>query len=199
MTPGHVALTFDDGPTPAHTLALLDALRSCGARATLFNIGRNARDEPGLVLAQRAAGMWLGNHSWSHPHLTALPEQEAEDELRRTARVLRRITGAAPRLFRPPYGDTNPAVRALARRLGLTEVLWDVDTRDWAGAGPDDIVAAAEALQDGQILLMHDGYAATLEAVPRIVAALRARGLQPGMISPATGRATAPRGPHRVR
>jgi hypothetical protein len=57
---GYVALTFDDGPTATHTAALLDALRSCGARATLFNIGRNARDEPALVLAQRAAGMWLG-------------------------------------------------------------------------------------------------------------------------------------------
>jgi peptidoglycan/xylan/chitin deacetylase (PgdA/CDA1 family) len=192
-----VALTFDDGPTATHTTALLEALHSCGARATLFNIGRNARDEPALVLAQRAAGMWLGNHSWSHPRLTTLPDEEAESQLRRTGRMLRRITGTAPRLFRPPYGDTNPAIHALAERLGLTEVLWDVDARDWAGAGPDDIVAAAESLTDGQIILLHDGYPATLSAIPRIVAALRSRGLHPGMISPTTARAVAPR--HWVR
>ncbi|GAA4249342.1 polysaccharide deacetylase family protein [Dactylosporangium darangshiense] len=199
MTPGlactgHVALTFDDGPVPSGTAALLDALRSCDARATLFNIGRNARDEPGLVLAQRAAGMWLGNHSWSHPRPTTLPEGEAEDELRRTGRMLRRITGTAPRLFRPPYGDTSPSVHALASRLGLTEVLWDVDARDWAGATTDEIVAAADSLTAGQVMLMHDGYPSTVAAVPHIVARLRERGLCPGMISPSTGRAVAPRG-----
>jgi peptidoglycan/xylan/chitin deacetylase (PgdA/CDA1 family) len=186
---GFVALTFDDGPDPVGTAALLAALRAGGARATLFAVGRNARTCPRLLRAARNAGMWIGNHSWSHPDLTGLTPARARAELRRTQAVLTRLGGAAPRLFRPPYGRTGDGVRAIAARLGLTEVLWDVDSRDWAGAGPDEIVAAAARLTDGQVMLMHERCPATVAAVPRILEDLRARGLRPGRIHPGTGRA----------
>ncbi|WP_433206093.1 polysaccharide deacetylase family protein [Dactylosporangium sp. CS-047395] len=188
--PGHVALTFDDGPDPASTAALLAALHRGGARATLFAIGRNARTYPRLLRQARNAGMWIGNHSWSHPDLTRLTPARTRAELRRTQAALRRAGGALPRLFRPPYGATGATVRAAAARLGLTEVLWDVDSRDWAGASTDDIVAAASGLTDGQVILLHERCPATLAAVPRILADLRARDLRPGRIDPATGRAT---------
>src|SRR5687767_14239899 len=68
---GYVGLTFDDGPN-SNTSTLLNALRSNGLRATFFNVGTNARNNPGLVQAQVAAGMWIGNHSWTHPHLLQL-------------------------------------------------------------------------------------------------------------------------------
>jgi endo-1,4-beta-xylanase len=189
---GYVALTFDDGPDPESTKALLDALGTAGVRATMFNVGRAARDHPELARDQRNAGMWLGNHSWTHPRLTTLSPVRVASELRRTQIVLEELTGVSPRLFRPPYGDTGTGVRAAARRLGLTEVLWDVDTRDWDGASTAQIVAAARTLTDGQVLLMHDRYAATIAAIPRIVAELTSRGLRPGMVSPVTGRAVAP-------
>ncbi|MFG2043564.1 polysaccharide deacetylase family protein [Dactylosporangium sp. NPDC048998] len=191
-TAGYVGLTFDDGPDPSSTGALLDALRAGGVRATMFNVGRNARDHPSLVRAQQNAGMWIGNHSWAHPDLTGASPARVRSELRRTQRVLRHLTGAAPRLFRPPYGRTGPTVRAVERQAGLTEVLWDVDSQDWNGATADEIVQAAARLTDGQVILMHDRYAATIAAIPRIVADLRARNLGAGMISPVTGRAVAP-------
>src|SRR5690348_474376 len=69
---GYVALTFDDGPTPGNTATLLDTLRAAGARATFFNVGENVRAHPDLARAQLAAGMWIGNHSLSHPHMLTL-------------------------------------------------------------------------------------------------------------------------------
>jgi peptidoglycan/xylan/chitin deacetylase (PgdA/CDA1 family) len=191
---GYVGLTFDDGPDPVSTRTLLDVLSAVGARATMFNIGQHARDHQALVQAQRDAGMWIGNHTWSHPHLTTRSSARARSELRQTQIMLEEVSGILPRLFRPPYGDTNATVRALAQRLGLTEILWDVDSRDWDGASTAQIVAAASTLRDGQIMLMHDGYANTIAALPRIVADLASRGLRPGMISPVTGRAVAPVG-----
>jgi peptidoglycan/xylan/chitin deacetylase (PgdA/CDA1 family) len=191
---GHVALTYDDGPDPSTTGALLAALRSAGARATFFNVGRRVRADPSLVRAQQAAGMWIGNHSWTHPHLTRLGTARITSELARTQRALRQATGSTPRLFRPPYGETDAAVRAVQSRLGLTEVLWSVDSQDWNGASTAQIVRAASNLQAGDVILMHDGYRTTIDAVPHIVADLAARGLCPGMISAATGRAVAPDG-----
>src|SRR5689334_3728068 len=67
---GYVGLTYDDGPNPSNTTNLLNALTSNGLRATMFNIGQNAQANPSLVRAERDAGMWIGNHSWTHPHLT---------------------------------------------------------------------------------------------------------------------------------
>ncbi|MEV4134948.1 polysaccharide deacetylase family protein [Dactylosporangium sp. NPDC049742] len=191
---GYVALTYDDGPNPATTGALLDALRSAGVRATCFNVGRHVQAAPALARAQRAAGMWVANHSWTHGHLTRLGTARMTSELARTQRAVRRATGTTPRLFRPPYGETNAALQAVASGLGLTEVLWSVDTQDWNGAGTDRIVRAASTLQPGGVLLMHDGHQATIDAVPQIVADLTARGLRAGMISTATGRAVAPDG-----
>ena len=187
-TAGYVALTYDDGPDPGSTTDLLAALRAAGARATFFNIGAHQRKTPELVRAQVTAGMWIGNHSWSHPRLTSLDRTAVADELTRVQVLTRRLTGHSPLLFRPPYGETNAEVRRVAAELGMAEVLWTVDTEDWNGASTAGIVAAAATLEPGGVLLMHDGgYRATVAAVGPIVRALAARGLRPGMISPRTG------------
>lgn len=178
----YVALTFDDGPTPATLPALLARLRAAGARATFFNQGDNAEANPELVLAQQQAGMWIGNHTYTHPHLPEVGEA-AFTEIHGTQQVLHRITGEWPALFRPPYGETNDQVRADEARLDLLEVLWTVDSRDWAGATADDIVATARALQPGGILLMHDWAQASIDALPQIINDLRDRGLHPGKIA----------------
>ncbi len=191
---GYVALTYDDGPNPSTTGALLSALQAAGARATFFNIGQRAQANPSLVRAQQSAGMWIGNHSWTHPHLTQLSTAQITSELSQTQQAIQQATGTAPRLFRPPYGETNANLRAVESQLGLTEVLWSVDSQDWNGASTAQIVQAASNLQAGGVILMHDGYQSTINAVPQIVANLNSRGLCPGMISTATGRAVAPDG-----
>lgn len=174
-----VALTFDDGPYPSTTPALLAALD--GVRATFFLWGEHAAAHPALVRDIAAAGHVIGNHTWTHPHLTGLSAEARDQEVRRTQDLLVSLTGVRPSLFRPPYGDTAPSVARTAADHGLTEVLWTVDTRDWAGASTDEIVAAADRVEPGGVVLLHEGRPATVAAVPRILAALAARGLRPGL------------------
>jgi peptidoglycan/xylan/chitin deacetylase (PgdA/CDA1 family) len=177
-----VSLTFDDGPHPETTPALLAALGD--APATFFLQGSAAAAHPDLVRAIAAAGHPIGNHSWTHPRLPGLLAADRDAEVRRTQDLLTGLTGTRPTLFRPPYGDTDAAVAATIAAHGLTEVLWTVDTRDWAGATADEITAAAARVRPGGIVLMHDGgHASTVAAVPRILAALAARGLRPGRLT----------------
>ncbi|HKT03996.1 MAG TPA: polysaccharide deacetylase family protein [Rugosimonospora sp.] len=189
---GYVGLTFDDGPTAGNTTTLLNTLRNNGVRATLFNIGRNAQQNPSLVQAEKSAGMWIGNHTWTHPHLTTLSTAQITSEISQTQQVIQQLTGTAPKLFRPPYGETNATVRSVEAQFGLKEIIWDVDSQDWNGASVAAIVAAAGRLTAGQIILMHDWPPNTIAAIPQIVSGLRGRNLCAGMISTSTGRAVAP-------
>jgi len=190
---GYVGITFDDGPTGS-TGTLLSTLRNNGIRATLFNIGQNVQGNPSAVQAEVAAGMWIGNHSWTHPHLIQESQAQIQSELSQTQNAIRSVTGTAPRLFRPPFGETNGTLKSVESSLGLTEIIWDVDSQDWNGASTSAIVAANARLTNGQIILMHDGIQNTLNAIPQIVAGLNSRNLCAGMISPTTGRAVAPDG-----
>jgi peptidoglycan/xylan/chitin deacetylase (PgdA/CDA1 family) len=189
---GYVGLTFDDGPNGGTTTQLLNALRSAGVRGTFFNVGAKVAQNPALTRSQVDAGMWVGNHSWSHPHLTQMSSAQMSSELSRTQQALQQATGQTPRLFRPPYGETNATLRSVEAQLGLTEVLWSVDSRDWNGASTGQIVQAASNLRAGGVILMHDGYQTTINAIPQIAANLNSRGLCAGMISPTTGQAVAP-------
>ncbi|URN93684.1 MAG: polysaccharide deacetylase family protein [Candidatus Pristimantibacillus lignocellulolyticus] len=191
---GYVGLTFDDGPNASNTTNLLNALNQAGLRATMFNLGQNAQNNPSLVQAQVAAGMWVGNHSYSHPHMTTLNSSQMSSQITMTQQAIQAATGAAPKLFRPPYGETNATLRSIQAQNGLTEVLWNVDSQDWNGATTAQIVAAVGQLQNGDIILMHDQYQTTLQAIPQISQNLKNRGLCSGMISTSTGRAVAPEG-----
>ncbi|MCX4762896.1 polysaccharide deacetylase family protein [Streptomyces sp. NBC_01275] len=188
---GYVGLTFDDGPS-ATTPNLLNALKQNGLRATMFNEGRYAAANPAQVRAQVAAGMWVGNHSYTHPHLTQQSQAQIDSEISRTQQAIAAAGGGTPKLFRPPYGETNATVKAVEAKYGLTEIIWNVDSQDWNGASVDAIVAAAGRLTDGQVILMHDWPANTVAAIPRIAQGLAGRGLCAGAISPQTGRAVAP-------
>ncbi|HET9142940.1 polysaccharide deacetylase family protein [Actinophytocola sp.] len=189
---GYVGLTFDDGPSNANTPALLTALRQNGLRATMFNEGQFAASAPAQVRAEISAGMWIGNHSYTHPHLTQLPQARMDSEVGRTQQAIAAAGGGTPRLFRPPFGETNATLRTVLARYGLTQIIWDVDSQDWNGASVDAIVAANARLTNGQIILMHEWPANTRAAIPRIAATLASRNLCAGMISPQTGRAVAP-------
>jgi peptidoglycan/xylan/chitin deacetylase (PgdA/CDA1 family) len=179
---GYVGLTYDDGPSETAP-QLLAALRAHRLRATFFNQGNNSLARPDAVRAEQRAGMWIGNHTFSHPHLPQIGEPAAFQEIASTQWVLRDITGREPTLFRPPYGETNDQIRADEARIGLLEVLWTVDSRDWAGATAEEIAAAASTLQPGGIILMHDWPPATIEAVPLIARDLTARGLCAGRVA----------------
>ncbi|NMO55870.1 polysaccharide deacetylase family protein [Actinoplanes sp. TBRC 11911] len=191
---GYVGLTFDDGPSNDHTPAILNALRQNGLRATMFNEGQYAASYPSQVRAQVSAGMWVGNHSYTHPHLIQQSQAQIDSEISRTQQAIANGGGGTPKLFRPPYGETNATLKSVEAKYGLREIIWDVDSGDWNNASVDAIVAANARLTNGQIILMHEWPANTLAAIPRIAQGLTARGLCAGMISPTTGRAVAPDG-----
>src|SRR3954451_18084161 len=189
---GYVGLTFDDGPSNGNTPALLNALRQNGLRATMFNEGQYAAAYPAQVRAEVGAGMWVGNHSYTHPHLTQQSQAQVDSEISRTQQAIAAAGGGTPRLFRPPYGEPNGTVQTVEAKYGLRQIIWDVDSQDWNGASVDAIVQANARLGNGQIILMHEWPSNTLAAIPRIAQTLASRGLCAGMISPQTGRAVAP-------
>lgn len=189
---GYVGLTFDDGPSNNNTPALLNALKQNGLRATMFNEGQYAAAYPAQVRAQVQAGMWVGNHSYTHPHLTQQSQSQMDSEVSRTQQAIANAGGGTPKLFRPPYGETNGTLQSVLGKYGLRQVIWDVDSQDWNNASTDAIVQANSRLTNGQVILMHEWAANTRAAIPRIAQALASRGLCSGMISPQTGRAVAP-------
>ncbi|GIF18995.1 peptidoglycan/xylan/chitin deacetylase (PgdA/CDA1 family) [Actinoplanes tereljensis] len=190
---GYVGLTFDDGPS-GQTSALLNSLRQNGLRATMFNEGQYAAQYPSQVSAQVSAGMWVGNHSYTHPHLIQQSQAQIDSEISRTQTAIANAGGGTPKLFRPPYGETNATLKTVEAKYGLREIIWDVDSQDWNNASVDAIVAANGRLTNGQIILMHDWPANTLAAIPRIAQTLASKNLCAGQISTSTGRAVAPDG-----
>jgi peptidoglycan/xylan/chitin deacetylase (PgdA/CDA1 family) len=173
-----VALTFDDGPGP-YTAQVLDVLRREGAHATFFVVGNRLEYWPEAPREEAELG-GVGNHTWSHPALTRLPHWLVWLELMRTQYAVDGDVGWKPRLFRTPYAMHSPATDAIARKLGLLQVFWDVDARDDVrNARVPDIVRNVErGLRPGAIILMHDIHPWTLAALPRVLAAIREHGLR---------------------
>jgi peptidoglycan/xylan/chitin deacetylase (PgdA/CDA1 family) len=156
-----IALTFDDGPDPEHTPAVLRRLGELRIRATFFVVGEKAEAHPGLVARIVEDGHVLGHHSWSHGQPSQTGAAALVREARRTSDLLERLTGRRPRLFRPPYGKvTAPKLVGLwmARQ---SVVLWNQDPKDFGAreVAPLRRWFAAAALAGGDILLMHDSHA----------------------------------------
>ncbi|MCW2898738.1 MAG: polysaccharide deacetylase [Streptosporangiaceae bacterium] len=171
-----VALTFDDGPAPG-TAHLLDILRARRVRATFFVLGCQVAAYPQLLRRESADGHEIGDHSYSHADLSAIPTGAVESEIGRTQKAIWRLTGNTPVLFRPPYGSTDRQVAAVARRHGLAQILWAVDPLDWRDR--DSAVVqrrVVHAANSGSIILLHDIHPTTVAAVPGIVAKLSKAG-----------------------
>jgi peptidoglycan/xylan/chitin deacetylase (PgdA/CDA1 family) len=177
--PPAVALTFDDGPHPRHTLEVLRVLRRLNARATFYVLGGLAARYPEVVERLRAAGMEVANHSMTHPYRSPfgrLPDADVVAEVRGATRVLNDL-GIQPATFRPPGGSWSDRTVRLAEDMGQRTVLWSVDSRDWTGATAAQIARAVlQDVRPGAIILLHDGggdRSATVEALPRIIRGLR--------------------------
>ena len=177
-----IALTFDDGPDPARTPVLLDALAALGVKATFFVTGDQADANPELCARIAREGHQLGNHTYSHRYLPLARSRSVEKELRATDRAIARAAGVVPDIARPPYGGRSPwTVRAFFRAAKRV-VLWDVNSFDWKGKpAPEIAERVLDRARPGSIVLMHearDGGEATIDAVRLLVPALRARGYE---------------------
>ena len=177
-----VALTFDDGPGP-YSARLVELLRRHGARATFFEIGNKAAVHSDLVRAELSVGA-VGNHSWSHPDLTQLEAAGVTRQLASTKRTIESVGGHDVLVFRPPFGSNDPRSLELGGRLGMLEVLWNVDSGDASGAStpaPAEIARnLAERVRPGAIVLLHEDeqLPATLNALETFLPWLEEHGLR---------------------
>ena len=169
--PLEIALTYDDGPNPAATPALLDVLARHNARATFFMIGEHARSYPELVRAVHEAGHLLGNHTMTHPWLAWQPARVIREELSGCSKLLEDLIGQPVRYMRPPHGARRPAVMRIAHQLGMQTVQWNIMGHDWQPIGAEGILKHIDkGLQRvrrwhrGGNILLHDGHQGELEA-----------------------------------
>lgn len=177
-------LTFDDGPDPRSTPAVLEALAAAGARATFFVIGRLALRHRALLRELRGLGHSVGNHSYAHRHPWTLLRAAARSEVRDGAAAIADVLGERPGWYRPPHGRLGPFVAAAVREEGARVALWSRSAVDWGPfASAGRILARLDALCAGDIVLMHDGPLRhnrpeqTRRALPALLSGLARHGL----------------------
>jgi chitin deacetylase len=192
-TSQRIALTFDDGPDPERTPAILDTLAELGARATFFVIGRHLERYPALGRRIVAEGHELGNHSWAHlPWQNFYSRSRHLTDIERTAELICALSGVQREpLYRPPVGLKSPqlAQAALARQLQV--IAWSVHSRDTFGQQWQAVARRVlNRVRGGDIVLLHDGHAAegrhrdnARNALPLILCGLQAQGLQSVTVS----------------
>jgi peptidoglycan-N-acetylglucosamine deacetylase len=156
-----LGLTFDDGPNPAVTPALLELLDRYEAKATFFLIGKWVRAAPSLANDIAARGHAIGNHTYHHPALTFLSRERIWSELERCDEAVESATGGKPRWIRPPFGFRSPLLDAVVRRRsgsgGTDVVMWSAMARDWELQPPARVIRRLRGVRGGDIVLLHDG------------------------------------------
>jgi peptidoglycan/xylan/chitin deacetylase (PgdA/CDA1 family) len=183
-----VALTFDDGPHPQGTPAVLAELARAGAAATFFVVGEQVRRDPGLAREIVAAGHRVALHGDRHRCQLLLTPPAMADDLARAQACVAEATGVTATLYRPPFGVFSAAGLALVRRRGWRALLWSRWGRDWAARTTPAAIAARAArdLRAGEVVLLHDAdtYSApgswrrTAAALPAVLEAVAAAGLR---------------------
>ena len=181
-----IVLTFDDGPDPDATPAVLDALDAAGGHATFFLVGEQIERHPEIAASIVERGHEAGVHAYRHVRHATLDATDARDEVRRAHDAVASATGSAPRWFRPPFGRFNDASFAACHELGLTPAYWSGWGLDWEPIDERRIASlAGRGLDDGSVILLHDSAryatresaAATARAVPLIAEQAATTGL----------------------
>jgi peptidoglycan-N-acetylglucosamine deacetylase len=189
---GHVALSFDDGPDPSSTPAVLEALDELGWRATFFMLGDMVRQAPGLAAEVAAAGHEVAVHGDQHRTLLRLGPRTTHDDIRRATDTIADATGVAPEWYRPPFGTLSIGGLLAARKIGLQVVLWTAWGRDWRAEATGASVAddVLDGFVDGGTVLLHDSdctsapeaWRSTLDALPLLAKDFADRGLVVGPV-----------------
>ena len=182
-----VALTFDDGPNPRATAAILDVLRDEKVPATFFLLGKHVERWPQLAARVAAEGHVVGNHGYHHRKLHWRGPAYVRTDIALGTHAIASATGVQPRLFRAPHGFRSPWVSGIARELGQRTVGWSLGVWDSDRPGAAEIARRAEAgTRAGSVVLLHDGdgydpdgdRTQTAAALPIIIRSLRARGFR---------------------
>ncbi len=179
-----ILLTFDDGPHPEGTPAVLDVLRRFGARAIFFVVGSRVARAPHMLNTILEQGHFLGNHSFAHPLEGNPGFRQYVRDLRECQHVVEKRTGVRPVVFRPPLGRLSLAGVVAPRVLGLRSVLWSVDSLDWRMRNASDLAVRTDELRSAlsgrglrEIVLLHDERALTAALLERVLPDLVTRGV----------------------
>ncbi len=171
-----VAFTFDDGPYPPVTKRILDVLQENGAKATFFVMGNRMGTYPDTVKSAYEIGCEIGNHSYSHENLTKLDTDKIIYEVEHSDDCIKEVISVGNVLLRPPYGEHNELVD---KTVKVPMIAWSVDSEDWKSRNKDSIVKEVlDHVQDGSIVLMHDLYSTTADAVEYLVPELIKQGYE---------------------
>ena len=200
---GHVAMTFDDGPHPHGTPAILEVLAEFGVRATFFLIGEQVLRHPDVAAGIAQAGHEIALHGWDHRLLPIRTPRAVTDALPRAHDLIRNVTGQTPVWYRPPYGAASGPALLAAHRLGMRPIWWTRWGNDWStGYSPDDIADRILHGRSGRrppisgrdVVLLHDSDAyamsgswrGTRDALPRILSGIEALGERAGPLTEAS-------------
>lgn len=168
-----VALTFDDGPSE-YTVELSRGLKERGVQATFFLLGENMEGRREMIEELVKDGHLIGNHSYHHVQLNKLSMEEAMEEIEKTNRLIREWTGEEPVYIRPPYGAWS---QELEKVVDMIPVFWNVDSLDWKLQNKEQVLCCLSGqVEEGDVILMHDGYQSSVDAAFALVDHLQNRG-----------------------
>ena len=169
----YIALTFDDGPN-YNTNKVLDILEENNVPATFFVLGNRIKENENILKRMVSSKMEIGNHTFNHLLLTKYKEDKVKSEINDTSNLIFEVTGKYPTLFRPSYGSCNKMIRSI---VDTPIIIWDIDTLDWKYHNSRRISSRViNKVKDGDIVLMHDIYSATANALEIIIPSLKSKG-----------------------
>ncbi|MBL0310752.1 MAG: polysaccharide deacetylase family protein [Bacteroidetes bacterium] len=173
-----IALTFDDGPLKNFTPEVLDILKVEKVPAAFFLIGKNISGNESLLERMAKEGHLIGNHSFDHGFWFSLNgNKKMIDDLKRCDEEINRVTGLSPKLFRPPYGVTNPTIAKVIQEQKFTSIGWSLRTYDTVAKSPEQLlVKTLNNLKNGDVILFHDWGKHTISILSKLICEARERG-----------------------
>ncbi|RJX29141.1 MAG: polysaccharide deacetylase family sporulation protein PdaB [Dethiobacter sp.] len=173
------AFSFDASWGATYTPTILEILRNNNIKTTFFLTGFWVEKYPDMVKKIVEEGHEIGNHTYSHPHLNSLSEEQIKTELKKVGNMILELTEKQPDLFRPPFGEYSNKVITAAEKCGYRTIQWSIDSLDWKELGKEPMVKrVTESIHPGAIILFHNNGKYTAEALPEIIAYVKEKGYE---------------------